>query len=139
MTSASAAVPLRPAARPTRSHPAGWTSAPASAIGATSAAPVGEPLPEARKVLVVIARPGQESADLGALLYTFGRRGASVALLCLTRGEASSLNSTCEPLETVRPWELQVAAGLLGISSVRVSDYPDGRLRLVPVPALSAA
>jgi len=61
-----------------------------------------------------------------------------VALLCLTRGEASPLNATCAPLETVRPWELQVAAGLLGISSVRVSDYPDGGLRLAPVPALTA-
>ncbi len=137
MTSTSAAVSLRPAALPARSHPASWPSAPAPAIRAVPAAPVGEPLPEARKILVVIARPGQESADLGALLYAFGRRGASVALLCLTRGETSSLNSTCEPLETVRPWELQVAAGLLGISSVRVSDYPDGGLRLAPVPALT--
>ena len=137
MTSTSAAVSLRPAALPARSHPASWPSAPAPAIRAMPAAPVGEPLPEARRVLVVIARPGQESADLGALVYAFGRGGASLALLCLTRGEASSLNSTCEPLETVRLWELQVAAGLLGISSVRVSDYPDGGLRLAPVPALT--
>jgi LmbE family N-acetylglucosaminyl deacetylase len=116
MTTTSAAVSLRPPALP---------------------APVSEPLPRAERVLGVISRPGQESADLGALLYAFGRRGASLALLCLTRGEASSLNSTCEPLETVRPWELQVAAGLLGITSVRVSDYPDGGLRLAPVPALT--
>jgi LmbE family N-acetylglucosaminyl deacetylase len=131
MTSTSAAVSLRPSALPAT----GWSTATMPAIRAVPAA-AAEPLPPAKKVLAVIARPGQESAELGALLYAFGRRGASLALLSLTRGEASALNSTSEPLETVRPWELQVAAGLLGISSIRVSDYPDGGLRLEPLPAL---
>ena len=54
----------------------------------------GRELPRAGNVLVVTARPGQESADLGGLLYAFRRAGASLALLCLTRGEASPLNST---------------------------------------------
>src|SRR5260370_30760679 len=112
MTSTSAAVSLRPAGLPARSHPAGWPSAPAPAIRAMPAAPVGEPLPEARRVLGVIARPGQESADLGALVYAFGRGGASLALLRLARGEAASLNSPCPPLETVRLWELHAAAWL---------------------------
>jgi N-acetylglucosamine malate deacetylase 2 len=85
-------------------------------------------LPRAERVLAVTARPGQESADLGALLYTFGRVGARVALLSLTRGEASRLNSTVQPLESVRPWELRVAAHVLGVSSVAVADYPDGKL-----------
>ena len=76
-------------------------------------------LPRARNVLAVIARPGQESAELGAMLHTFRRGGARLTLLCLTRGEASPLNSTCERLETIRPFELHVAAGLLGVSSVR--------------------
>jgi hypothetical protein len=56
-------------------------------------APAGAPLPLAGNVLAVTARPGQESADLGGLLYAFRRTGASLALLCLTRGEASPLNS----------------------------------------------
>ena len=94
-------------------------------------------LPGAVDVLAVIARPGQESADLGAMLHAFRRRGARLSLLCLTRGEASPLNSTCERLETIRPFELQVAAGLLGISSVTVADYPDGGLRLALVPELT--
>ena len=105
--------------------------------GRASAEATARSLPWARNVLAVIARPGQESAGLGALLYAFRRRGARLALLCLTRGEASPLNSTCERLETVRPWELQVAAGLLGVSSVTVSDYPDGGLSLAPVPELT--
>jgi N-acetylglucosamine malate deacetylase 2 len=85
-------------------------------------------LPRAGSVLAVVARPGQESVELGGLLYAYRRSGARLALLCLTRGEASPLNSSLERLETLRPWELQVAAGLLGVSSIAVVDYPDGRL-----------
>ena len=94
-------------------------------------------LPRAERVLTITARPGPESADLGALLYTFGRSGTRVGLLSLTRGEASGLNSTIEPLQSVRPWELWVAANLLGISSVAVADYPDGRLSSCGVSALA--
>jgi LmbE family N-acetylglucosaminyl deacetylase len=85
-------------------------------------------LPRARNLLAVVARPGQESVELGGLLYAYRRSGARLALLCLTRGEASPLNSSLERLETLRPWELQVAAGLLGVSSIAVVDYPDGGL-----------
>jgi len=85
-------------------------------------------LPRADRVLAITARPGQESASLGGLLYALRSSGASVSLLSLTRGEASGLNSTLQPLEAVRPWELQLAAFLLGVSSVAVSDYPDGSL-----------
>jgi N-acetylglucosamine malate deacetylase 2 len=85
-------------------------------------------LPRARNLLAVVARPGQESVELGGLLYAYRRGGARLALLCLTRGEASPLNSSLERLETLRPWELQVAAGLLGVSSIAVVDYPDGWL-----------
>ena len=97
----------------------------------------GQSLPRADRMLAVTARPGQESADLGALLYAFGRSGAQISLLSLTRGEASGFNSTIEPLQSVRPWELQVAASLLGISSVAVADYPDGRLSSCGVSALT--
>jgi len=90
--------------------------------------PARGPLPRAEKVLAVIARPGQESTDLGALLYAFRRGGASLVVLCVTRGEASPLNSTNERLETRRPWELLVAGAVIGISSFTVADYPDGRL-----------
>jgi N-acetylglucosamine malate deacetylase 2 len=86
-------------------------------------------LPRARTVLAVTARPGSESADLGGLLYAFGQADARLALLSLTRGEASPVNSTRNRLETVRPWELQLASWLLGVSSVAVADFPDGGLR----------
>src|SRR5262249_19295479 len=101
------------------------------------AALIRGPLPRARKVLAVVARPGPESADLGALLYAFRRAGAGLVLLCLTRGEASPLNATIERLETRRPWELQVAGAVLGISSVAVADYPDGGLAETPLAELA--
>ena len=112
---------------------AGTTGVP----GGTSSEVPARALPGARNVLAVIARPGQESVDLGAMLHTFRRGGARLALLCLTRGEASPLNSTCERLETIRPFELQVATGLLGVSSVMVADYPDGGLRVALMPELT--
>jgi LmbE family N-acetylglucosaminyl deacetylase len=94
-------------------------------------------LPKARSVLAVTARPGVESADLGGLLYAFGKAGARLTLLSLTSGEASAFNSTNTPLKAVRPWELQLASWLLGISSVAVADYPDGALRYCPMPDLA--
>lgn len=122
-------------------HNAGWHSlhAPPSVTRQWThlAAPARSQLPSAQTILAVTARPGQESADLGALLYAFRRAGGTLTLLTLTRGEGSVLNSTRERLETVRLWELQVAAGLLGISSVAMADFPDGRLGCAPAAALT--
>jgi N-acetylglucosamine malate deacetylase 2 len=103
----------------------------------TVQAAIATGLPPAESVLVVTARPGPESAALGGLLHAFSRAGARLALLCLTRGEASPVNTTCDRLETVRPWELQLAAGLLGVSSVTVADLPDGELRDCPAAELT--
>jgi LmbE family N-acetylglucosaminyl deacetylase len=41
------------------------------------------PLPLAENVLAVVARPGQESVDLGGLLYSCSRAGTRLALLCM--------------------------------------------------------
>ncbi len=94
-------------------------------------------LPAASSLLAVVARPGQESVELGGLLHAYRCLGTRLALLCLTRGEASPFNSSLERLETLRPWELQVAAGLLGVSSVAVADYPDGGLCGCPAEELT--
>ena len=113
------------------------TASSALASRITPACPAEGPLPRVGNVLVVTARPGPESADLGGLLYAFRRAGSSLGLLCLTRGEASPLNATCAPLEAVRPWELQLAANVLGISWVAVASYPDGGLRGQPPAQLA--
>jgi LmbE family N-acetylglucosaminyl deacetylase len=85
-------------------------------------------LPTAATVLAVTARPGQESAELGGLLLAFRQAGASLNLLCLTRGEAVAPGSGPARLEAVRPWEVQLAASILGIRGVGVANFRDGRL-----------
>ncbi len=86
------------------------------------------PLPGAGRVLAVTARPGQESADLGGLLFAFRRTGASLSLLCLTRGENASGRDGSTRLEAARPWEVQMAASILGVRQVSVASYRDGGL-----------
>jgi LmbE family N-acetylglucosaminyl deacetylase len=144
MTAAAPAVPFAPASALGGAGMmlAGWL-----AVHAPKAAPrltrrpartvLGAPLPASARVLAVTARPGQESADLGGVLHGFRRAGVRLALLCLTRGEASPLNSTCQRLEAIRPRELQAAAGILGISSVMVADFPDGQLSRCSLTALT--
>ena len=85
-------------------------------------------LPSAVRVLAVTARPGQESADLGGLLYAFRRPGASLSLLCLTLGETAAQGYSSTRLVAERPWEVQMAASILGIRQVSVASYRDGRL-----------
>jgi N-acetylglucosamine malate deacetylase 2 len=93
--------------------------------------------PRAASVLAVTARPGQESADLGGLLYAFRRAGSSLSLLSLTRGEAAGQNSGSARLEAVRPWETQLAASILGIRSIAVANYRDGALQEYPTAELA--
>ena len=98
-----------------------------------TAGPADGWLPPAGSVLAVTDQPGQESADLGGVLYAFRQAGARLSLLCLTRGEASPLNaSQYARLESVRPWELQLAASVLGVASVTVAGFPDGALHRQP-------
>ena len=85
-------------------------------------------LPSAVRVLAVTARPGQESTELGGLLYAFRRSGASLSLLCLTTGKTTGPGSGNERLAAARPWEVQTAAAILGIRQVTVADYRDGNL-----------
>jgi LmbE family N-acetylglucosaminyl deacetylase len=78
--------------------------------------------PRATRVLAVTARPGQESAELGALLYEFGRAGASVRLLCLTgQGPRSG-----GPL--ARTAAVEQAAAVLGVGYVAVAGYRHSEL-----------
>jgi N-acetylglucosamine malate deacetylase 2 len=103
----------------------------------TDPASVADSLPGAVSVLAVTARPGQETADLGGLLYAFGRAGAGLSLLSLTRGEAASQNSGSARLEAIRPWETQLAASILGVGEVAVANYRDGALPDYPTAELA--
>lgn len=94
-------------------------------------------LPRAVRVLAVTTRPGKESLELGGLLYAFRRAGVGLSLLSLSRGEGGAANSSSSRLEAIRPWELQLAATVLGISEVMVASYPDGALHQQPEAELA--
>ncbi len=113
------------------------TIAPAAQSLHRAGASPAEPLPLAAGVLVVTARPGLESEDLGGLLYAFRRVGADLSLLCLTRGEGAARNAASARLEAIRPWELQLACSVLGVFDLTVASYPHGGLHRQPAAELT--
>ncbi|RVW04042.1 PIG-L deacetylase family protein [Rhodococcus xishaensis] len=89
-------------------------------------------------VLAVVAHPDDESFGLGAILASLASEGAEVRVLCLTRGEASTLGAAVD-LAQVRRGELVAAADLLGVRDVVLLDHPDGGLNEVDPAILDAA
>lgn len=85
-------------------------------------------LPAWGRVLVVVAHPDDESFGLGATISAFTSAGAIVDVLCLTRGEASTLQGVEGDLSTIREHELRAAADALGARHVDLRDLPDGGL-----------
>jgi LmbE family N-acetylglucosaminyl deacetylase len=92
----------------------------------------------ARRVLAVCAHPDDESFGLGAIISTLIDQGASVDLVSLTRGEASTLGISAVDLADLRTSELTAAAAELGIRSVHQFDHPDGHLPTVDLADLAA-
>lgn len=86
------------------------------------------PLPSWSSVLAVVAHPDDESFGLGAVLDAFGRAGATLAVLCLTRGESSTLHGVAGDLTTLRAAELREAARVLGAGTAILREHPDGSL-----------
>jgi N-acetylglucosamine malate deacetylase 2 len=113
------------------------TIAPATDSPSRAGASPAGTLPLALSVLAVTARPGLESEDLGGLLYAFRRVGATLSLLCLTRGEGGTRNAAAARLEAIRPWELQLACSVLGVFDLTVAGYPDGGLYRQPMAELT--
>lgn len=93
-------------------------------------------LPPWRSVLAVVAHPDDESFALGAVLDAFARAGARVSVLCLTRGEASTLHGVTGDLTEIRAAELAAAAEALGLHDVVLRSHPDGRLPEVDLDRL---
>ena len=95
-------------------------------------------LPAWKSVLAVVAHPDDESFALGAVLAAFAEAGAKVSVLCLTRGEASTLHGVVGDLTELRTDELAAAAAALGLHDVTLMSYPDGRLPEVDLDELAA-
>lgn len=90
-----------------------------------------------RTVLAVVAHPDDESFGLGAVLDHLIGVGAEAAVLCFTRGEASTLHAAAGNLAEVRAAELSAASAVLGVGRTELLDYPDGRLDQAPVDDLA--
>lgn len=89
-------------------------------------------LPSWTSVLVVVAHPDDESFGLGAVVTAFVDAGATVSVLCLTHGEASTLHGVEGDLAALREAELRAAAEALGAADVQLLDLPDGGLASLP-------
>ena len=103
----------------------------------TDAMPSTE-LPAWPSVLAVVAHPDDETFALGAVLAAFVDAGSRVAVLCLTRGEASTLHGVAGDLTALRTDELSAAAAVLGVHDVSLLSHPDGRLSEVDLDTLAA-
>ncbi len=105
-----------------------------------SADPMSRPSPEPslppwQRLLVVVAHPDDESFGLGAVIAAFTAGGTAVHVLCLTRGEASTLGEGVADLAEVRRGELELAGAALGVAGTTLLDWPDGHLDVSGVTA----
>jgi len=96
-----------------------------------------------RTLLAVLAHPDDESLGVGGTLARYSREGAEVFLLTATRGErgrnGESRDTSPPELAALREAELLAASRVLGLSEVRLLDYPDGALdRVNPRAAVAA-
>lgn len=98
----------------------------------------GRVLPAWPSVLAVVAHPDDESFGLGAVIDALVTGGAAVYILCYTHGEASTINETDADLHRARESELRQAGAELGVASVTLLDYPDGRLAGIEPAELAA-
>lgn len=97
------------------------------------------PITRVRRALAVVAHPDDESFGLGAVVDVLAQHGVESAVLCFTKGEASTLRDEREgSLAQIRTEELAAAAKVLRVSQVELLDYPDGGLTAVPLAELSA-
>ena len=81
------------------------------------------------RVAAVFAHPDDEAFTIGGVLSAFTDRGATVTLICATRGEEGEIAhpslATIDNLGSVREQELRDAAAILGITDVRFLDFRD--------------
>ena len=92
-------------------------------------APATSALPAWERTLVVVAHPDDESFGLGGVIDALVTAGSSVSVLCLTAGEASTLDTDDDTeLTLVRAAELDLAAERLGVASTTLLRHPDGDL-----------
>ncbi len=82
-----------------------------------------------RAILAVLAHPDDESFGMGGTLALYARQGASVYLVCATRGEAGGVDPEYmhgfTSIAARREAELCCASKKLGLTGVHFLDYRD--------------
>jgi len=99
-------------------------------------APESVPRTEPLRLLAVFAHPDDETLGLGGVLARYAAEGVETHLVTATRGEGGRFRGLKEgpghpgreKLAAIREAELNAAASVLGIRSVTMLGYPDGRL-----------
>lgn len=83
------------------------------------------------RILAVFAHPDDETAFSAGLLKMAVNAGANIKLVCLTRGEKSTLRyglGLDDKLDEVREVELSSAMQVMGISDLSLHRIPDGEV-----------
>ncbi|MGE3620342.1 MAG: PIG-L deacetylase family protein [Acidimicrobiia bacterium] len=82
------------------------------------------------RALAVFAHPDDPEVSAGGTLARWSRRGAEVHLVVANQGDKGSNDPSTDPAELARrrAREVEVAAEVLGLASVRHLGIPDGEL-----------
>jgi LmbE family N-acetylglucosaminyl deacetylase len=93
-------------------------------------------------LLGVFAHPDDEALAAGGLLALAASAGATVAVVCLTRGEAAAgpdaSKAAREALAAARTCELIDAARVLGVRDLALCDHEDGMLPWIAAGTVEA-
>lgn len=92
----------------------------------------------ARRTLVVVAHPDDETFGTGSLLLHLADHGVTTAVCCASRGEAGELRAGVSApanggVPALREAELRSAATALNVSKVFLLDLPDSAMTGTPV------
>jgi LmbE family N-acetylglucosaminyl deacetylase len=89
------------------------------------------PLPDARKVLILAPHPDDESIGCGGTIALYSSKGIDVHLAVISSGENIALEYSKDiDIAAVRRRELEVSSQILGIKNVYFLGFPDGQLAL---------
>ena len=92
-----------------------------------------------RSLLAVFAHPDDEALASGGLLAWCSARGATVSLLCASRGGLGQIDDpTRMEMGVTRARELDAAARVLGVHEVILLDHRNGFLPWVPCDVMDA-
>lgn len=83
-----------------------------------------------KKILFVSAHPDDETFTSGGTIAKYVSMGWQVDVLCMTKGQAGqrgNYDATVD-LGAIRSTELEDASRVLGIASVKILEYEDGKL-----------